>query len=130
MATPVWLRTTPARYVTAGLATAVALFASRGIRPFLGDLSPFFTALPVITFVVWYCGFGPSLMDVVLTVFDAKYSFFPITHSIRLLNTGELVGFFAFLFVSAGIITLGEASRRENEKLRMAQGDLEETVKQ
>ena len=69
-------------------------------------------------------------MVVVLTVFDAKYSFFPITHSIRLLNTGELVGFFAFLFVSAGIITLGEASRRENEKLRMAQGDLEETVKQ
>lgn len=128
MTTLVWLRATPARYLIAALTTAVALFAARGIRPFLGDSSPFFMALPVITFVIWYCGFGPSIMVVVLTMCDAKYSFFPSTHSIRLQNVGELVSFSAFLLASAGIIALGEASRRENETLRIAQGELEETV--
>lgn len=53
MAAPVWLRSTPSRYVIAVLTTVVALFAARGIRLFLGELAPFFMALPVIAFVLW-----------------------------------------------------------------------------
>jgi C4-dicarboxylate-specific signal transduction histidine kinase len=70
------------------------------------------------------------MMTVVLTVLGAKYWFLPPVHSIRVLNAGELVSLLTFLLASAGIVALGEASRRENEKLLVARGELEEKVKQ
>jgi signal transduction histidine kinase len=131
MATVFWRSTksNPARYVIAGLAIAVALVAARAVRPFLGNFSPFLIALPVVAFVVWCCGFRPALMAVGLTAFGAKYWFLPPLHSIRVRNAAELVSLLTFLFASAGIVALGESSRRENEKLLIARGELEDKVK-
>lgn len=69
-------------------------------------------------------------MAVAVALFGATHWFFRPGHALRMAETGEWAYFFAFLLGSSIIVALGEASRRENERLLAAQGELEEKVNQ
>ncbi|HEY4784340.1 MAG TPA: sensor histidine kinase, partial [Chthoniobacterales bacterium] len=82
--------------------------------------------LPVVAFVAWYCGVGPSILTIALALGGTMY-WIPKTPQP---TPGPSIGTLAFLFASAVIVALGEARRRDNEKLRNAQGQLEDRVRE
>jgi signal transduction histidine kinase len=51
-------------------------------------------------------------------------------HSLPIPNLAQLIGAVAFLFTSSVIIALGETHRRDNERLRNGQGELENRVQE
>src|SRR5712671_3990544 len=122
--------TTGMRYAVALLATVVALLARLGLNPFLGDYVPYITLFPAVAFCAWYCGVGPSILSVVVALIGARYWFIPPIHSVGAVGMAEAVGILTFLVVSSGLIAMGEARRRSEEKLRAAQLELEEAVKE
>ncbi|HVB55662.1 MAG TPA: DUF4118 domain-containing protein [Candidatus Acidoferrales bacterium] len=124
------LRNQYGRYAAALLATAVTLFAARGLKPVLGDPAPYVTILPAVAFAAWYCGLGPSLTTVAIALLGAKYWFIPPIHSLRILGIKQVTDLLALLLASGFIVAIREASRRENERLLAAQGELEDKVTQ
>ena len=119
-----------ARYAIALLATAVAVLVRFALNPFLGGYLPYITFFPVVAFSAWYCGVIPSILVTISSLVAAQYWFIPPTHSLRILNTEQLVGIVAFSLVSIVVVVMGEARRRHDEVLRQAQGELEERVQQ
>src|SRR5216684_3069704 len=122
--------TTGTRYAVALLATVVALLVRLGLNPFLGDYVPYITLFPAVAFCAWYCGVGPSILSVVLALIGAQYWFIPPIHSLGTVGTAQAVGVLTFLVVSSGLIAMGEARRRSEEKLRAAQFELEDAVRE
>jgi signal transduction histidine kinase len=118
------------RYIVALLAVVVALLIRGALNPLLGDSVPYVILFPAVVFSAWYCGLGPSLFSVVLCLVGSKYWFIPPVHSFNLPTRADSIGMLAFLFGSAFIVTIGEARRHENEKLRQSQGELEARVKE
>jgi signal transduction histidine kinase len=117
------------RYVAAIAATLVFLLACRSLNPFIGDNVTYIILFPVVAFVAWYCGVGPSIVSIVLALSGAMYWLIP-KHSLQLPNPTRSIGALAFLFASTVIVALGEARRRDNERLRNAQGELENRVRE
>jgi signal transduction histidine kinase len=66
---------------------------------------------------------------VVLSLVAAEYSF-NSSMQFRIPSTAHLIDSFAFLLASGFVVTMGEARRRENEKLRKSQRALEVCVKE
>ncbi len=120
----------PARYAVALLATTVVVLAGWGLKPLLGDSLPSVTIFPLVAFTAWYWGLGPSIMTVVLIFLSTKYWFIEPTHSLRIASASQLIGLAAMVFASGVVIAIGEVSRRVNERLLKAQGELEERVQQ
>jgi signal transduction histidine kinase len=123
-------RNSSARYAVALAAILTALLASRALNSLVGDYGPYILLFPAIAFSAWYCGVGPSVLTVVLALVGAKYWFIPPVHSLRIPNTAQSIGILAFLFASGVVVAMGEARRRQNEKLRKAQAELEERVQE
>jgi signal transduction histidine kinase len=119
-----------ARYGVALLATAAALAARRGLTPFLGDYVPFVTLFPAIAFSAWYCGIGPSILSVLISLAGAQYWFATPFHSLRPGNTTQFVGILAFLATCAIIVAMGNANRKNVETAQNAHEELEERVRQ
>jgi signal transduction histidine kinase len=118
------------RYTVSLAAILAALLACRAANPFVTDYVLYVTLFPAIAFAAWYCGIGPSVLTVVLGLTGMKYWFIPPTHSLRVPSTAQVIGILAFLFASAVVVAMGEARRRENEKLRTAQSKLEDRVQE
>jgi signal transduction histidine kinase len=116
------------RYGGAFLAIAAALLISRGLKPFLGDSALYLLALPAIALAALRFGMGPSLVAVASALLGAKYWFMQPVHSLRIDDSGDWAKFFAFLIASSFIVALAETRHKENERLRNAQGELEEKV--
>jgi signal transduction histidine kinase len=121
---------TSLKYALALLAIAVALLIRGALNPLLGDSVPYVILLPAVAFSAWYCGVGPSVVSVIVALVGAKYWFIPPVHSFNLATTAHWIGMLAFLLASGFVVTVGEACRRENEKLRRSQGALEDRVKE
>ena len=121
---------TSLEYALALLAIAVALLIRGALNPLLGDSLPYVILLPAVAFSAWYCGVGPSVVSVIVALVGAKYWFIPPVHSFSLATTAHSIGMLAFLLASGFVVTVGEACRRENEKLRRSQGALEDRVKE
>jgi signal transduction histidine kinase len=117
------------RYVVAIAATLICLLACRSLNPFIGDNVTYIILFPVVAFAAWYCGVGPSIATIVLALSGAMYWLIP-KHTLHVPNPARSIGALAFLFASTVIVALGEARRRENEKLRAAQGELENRVRE
>ncbi|HKV81234.1 MAG TPA: sensor histidine kinase [Candidatus Sulfotelmatobacter sp.] len=117
------------RYLLAIAVTVALLLACRSLNPFVSDNVTYIVLVPVVAFVAWYCGVGPSLLSIVLVVGRMMYWPFP-KHSLAIPTLAQLISALAFLFTSIVIIALGEARRRDNERLRNAHGELENRVQE
>jgi len=115
------------RYILAIVATLTFLLACRWLNPFVGDNVTYIILFPVVAFVAWYCGVGPSILAIVLALGGTMYWLIP-GHSLNILNPAQSIGALAFLFASTVIVALGEARRRDSDRLRNAQGELENRV--
>jgi len=115
------------RYVLAIAATLAFLLACRELNPFVGDNVTYIILFPVVAFVAWYCGVGPSIVTIALVLGGAMYWLIP-KQSVHVPNPARSIGTLAFLFASTVIVALAEARRRDNERLRNAQGELESRV--
>ena len=117
------------RYILAIALTLACLLACRWLNAFVGDNLTFLVLTPVVAFVAWYCGVGPSLTTIVLVIVGTM--FWPIPKdSLSAPSPAQSAGALAFLFTSTVIVILGEVRRRENERLRNAQGELEDRVQE
>src|SRR5580658_5650186 len=123
-------KTTGMRYTLALLATAVALLVRWELSRFLGDSVPYITLFPSIAFCAWYCGVGPSIVSVVLALIGTKYWFIPPVHSLRIVGTEQAVSILAFSLASGILVAMGEARRRREGALSVAQVELEQAVRQ
>lgn len=117
------------RYVLAITLTLIVLFVCHSLNPFVGDNVTFIALTAVVASVAWYGGVGESLVTVVVALGGTMY--WPIPpHSLSVPGLAQSVGALAFLFTSGIIVALGEARRRDNERLRNAQGKLENRVQE
>jgi signal transduction histidine kinase len=117
-------------YALAFLVTLSAALIRRLLNPVLGDYAAYVTFFPAVAFSAWYCGLGPSILSVVLTLLSATYWVVPPADRFRIPSAAHLIGILAFLFASGVIVALGEGSRRKNERLERAQAESEERVRQ
>lgn len=115
------------RYVLTIAATLTFLLACRELNPFVGDNVTYIILFPVVTFVAWYCGVWPSILTIALVLGGAMYWLIP-EQSVHVPNPARSIGALAFLFASTVIVALAEARRRDNERLRNTQGELEDRV--
>ena len=124
------LGTTLRRYTFAIAAVLTAFLVSSALSPWVGDRVVYVLLLPAVAFSAWYSGIGPSVFTVVLALVNVLYGFLPPSHAVGTLTFGKLVSALAFLFSSIVIVALEESRRRHNEKLRLAQGELEGRVQE
>jgi signal transduction histidine kinase len=124
------LKNPPTLYALAFLATLLAGLIRRPLNPLLGDYAAYVTFFPAVAFSAWYCGLGPSIMSVVLTLLSARYWLIPPADRFQIPSAAHLIGMLVFLFASGVIVALGEGSRRKNERLERAQAESEERVRQ
>ena len=54
------LRNAMIRYILAIAVTLALLLACRSLNPFISDSVTYIVFIPVVAFVAWYCGIGPS----------------------------------------------------------------------
>jgi signal transduction histidine kinase len=124
------LGTTLPHYALAAAAVVTALVVSSALHAWAGDQVAYVLLLPAIAFSAWYCGIGPSLLAIGLTLGNALYGVIPPIHRFRVLPAAELFPLLAFLCSSIVIVSLAEFRRRQYEKLRTAQGELEACVQE
>jgi signal transduction histidine kinase len=118
------------RYAVSLVATLMAFLARLALNPLLGDYVPYITFVPAVAFCAWYCGIGPSILNVVLALVAAQYWFILPIHSLRVAGTAQLVGILAFLSVSGVLVAMGEGRRRREVALLATHGQLEQAVKE
>jgi PAS domain S-box-containing protein len=131
------------RYFLAVLAAMTALLLRHTLSPLLGTENPYLTAWAAIVLSAWYCGIGPSIVCILISVLGVWYWFLPVLHSFRFQNPkSEISGMVLFSLLSSLIIALGEANRRSKagsqreaaersrieDELRKAQAALEHRV--
>ena len=116
------------KYIVALVATAAALLICGALNRVLGDSVPYVILVLAVAFSAWYCGVGPSVVSVIFILAGAKLVI-PTVYSFNIHAWGHLIGMLAFLVASICVAVMGEARRRENEKLHLSQKTLEDRVK-
>src|SRR6266568_6770558 len=111
-------------------AVAFALLICAALSPLLGNSAPYVIFFPAVAFCAWYCGVWPSVLVVVLSLVVVAYRFIPPEHTFKIPSIEQFIDSLAFLLASGLVVTMGEARRRENERLRDAQRTLEARVKE
>jgi PAS domain S-box-containing protein len=130
-------------YFFAVLAALTALLLRRMVSPLLGTDNPYLTAWAAICLSAWYCGIGPSIACILISVLGVWYWFLPVFHSFTFQNPkSEISGMVLFSLMASLIVALGEANRRSKarserevaerrrteDELRKIQGQLESRV--
>jgi signal transduction histidine kinase len=118
------------RYALALAAVLAAFLLDASLNPLVGDRAGYVLLFPAVAFSAWYCGIGPSIIAIVLALMGALYGPITTVHSFRTPSVAELVLLLAFLFSSIVVVAMAESRRRQNEKLRQAQGELEVHVQE
>jgi signal transduction histidine kinase len=126
------------RYGLAILAASAALLLRQVLSPLLGESNPYHTVWAAVFFSAWYCGLGPSIISVLLSVVGVWYWFLPPAGSFALRDPKTAIsGMAGFLLLSGLIIATGEANRRflvrthwAEEQLRKAHNELEVKVQE
>jgi signal transduction histidine kinase len=119
-----------AQYVVASLLVAAALVIARMLVPRLGDSMTYVTLFPAIAFAAWFGGLGPAIVSVALALATLGYGFIPPGPTLANGGRRQALGMIVFLMAAVIFIAMGEARRRHNGALRLAQGELEERIRQ
>ena len=113
------------------------------LSPLLGTDNPYLIAWAAICLSAWYCGIGPSIACILISVLGVWYWFLPVFHSFTFQNPkSEVSGMVLFSLLSSLIVALGEANRQSRARsqrevaerrrieveLREVQGQLESRV--
>ena len=69
-------------------------------------------------------------MALVVAFAGARYWFTPPIHSFRIPDSADSISALAFLLCCGVVLAMGEARRRDNEKLPRSQGELEDRVRE
>jgi signal transduction histidine kinase len=118
------------RYLLSAAALLVAVSACVGLSSLGVDRYGAIILFTAVAFSAWYCGVAPAIVTAVLALFAIAYGFHPQIHAFHAPTSGDLIGFLAFLALSALIILMGELRRRENAALWHAQEELELKVQE
>lgn len=116
------------RYGVAVVATMAVVAAAHFLYIPAGSPLPYLLLFPAIAFSSWYCGLGPSASAVTLAMAGLRYWFVTPLDSLRVPDTRQSTWLLVFLLASAGVVALEEIRRRENERLRKGQAELEDRV--
>lgn len=104
-------------YGLAVVAALLALLLREILTPLFGTTNPYHTVWLAVVFSAWYCGTGPSVVAVLLSVVGVWYFFLPPGHSFALQNPEVAIsGMVGFLVFSGFTIALGEANRRSKAR--------------
>src|SRR5882757_1768401 len=109
---------------------AAVLVACHALTGFVGTTALYILVFPVIVYSALACGIGPSILVVLVALAGAKYWFIPPIHSFRVPDTAESISLLAFLLASSAVVAMGEARRRDNQRLQDGQVELEVRVQE
>lgn len=97
---------------------------------FFGGLFPLILLFPVVAWAAWYGGIGPFIVAVSVSIVGLRFWFLAPIHSFAFPGLTQIVPVAAFLLASFAVFAMGEVRRRQNDKLRKEQIDLEARVRQ
>jgi signal transduction histidine kinase len=120
---------TPARFGLAMLVTLLAFLMARALSGLAGGSLPYFMAFAAVAFCTWSCGTGPAIASLALSLVAIDFWFIPLTNSLRFMLAADWVNSLAFLFAAVVILAIGHSNQREQKRLRIAAGELEEKVR-
>ena len=101
-----------AAYVIALTLTALAVLLRLLLDPLMGDAMPLVTLFGPVAAAVWFGGYRPALVAVVLGYLACNVLFIPPRGMIGLPDAATVTGAVAYLVTCGIIIGLGEAMRR------------------
>src|SRR5262245_37841001 len=115
------------QYGVAIVAVAVAVLLRWLIDPWVGDYLPLSTLYGAVAVAVWYGGYAPALLAVVLGYLACDYLFIEPRSDIAISDARGLVGLLVYLFSCAVIVGFGEAMHvaRRSAEVHRRQLELE-----
>ena len=121
MSTQLWGRGFLLRYMSAILAIVLALIFRLALSPVLGsERFPYATLFGAMVFCAWYCGIGPSIVALALSLGSVLFLFSKPHFTFRLEDPVQQIGgMLLFTLVSAFIVALGESNRRAQATLEI-----------
>lgn len=128
-------RSVVSAYLLAIVASAAAVLLRWLLDPVLGEQLPLVTLFGAIAVAVWFGGYGPALLAVVVGYFACHYLFIEPRFALRFVSAQNLVGLIAYLFTSSVIIGFGQTMRdaqrhavEERELLRVTFASIGDAV--
>jgi len=118
------------RYGLALLALLVSLVVSAILNQHFGNETTYVLMFPAVIFSAWYCGSGPAVLAIALGTVAGLYGPSLSIHPFAMPEKSDWVSALVFVLSSALAVVMGESRRRQNERLRRAQGELEEKVRE
>jgi PAS domain S-box-containing protein len=115
------------KYALGALAAIAALLLRKLLDPLLGSENPYHTAWAAVVFSAWYCGIGPAVVTVAISLAGIWYWFLPPYGAFTIESKTEIFGMFGFLVFSAVIVFLGETTRRTETRREQAEEQLKKT---
>jgi PAS domain S-box-containing protein len=117
------------------VASAVAVLLRWLLDPVLGEQLPLVTLFGAIAVAVWFGGYGPALLAVVVGYVACDYLFIEPRFAFSFVSVKNLVGLIAYLLTSSVIIGFGQAMRdgqrraaEEREHLRVTLASIGDAV--
>ena len=114
-------------YVLPLLSVFVALQLNWLIAPYVHTLPPFLAFLGAIMVTAWYGGFRPAIMTIVVSTLIINYYFLDPVDSFTV-KPWELATLGLFMLEGSGIAYCIDYLRKSEDKLRRANGELEQQV--
>ncbi len=105
------------RYGVATICVAVVFMIRYMLQPWMEGQSPFIIFVPAIIFLAWHAGLGPALLASLASLLLANYFFIYPFHSWSLIDLGQLLALFTFLFTTFVVVALVHALRCEQSRV-------------
>jgi signal transduction histidine kinase len=99
------------------------------LNPVLDGNLPFITLFAALAFSAWFCGIGPSVLSLVVAILGVRYWLIHPNHSFAIPDLAQSLGIVIFVLSSSLIVVFGEINRREKERIRIIQENLEARVR-
>jgi PAS domain S-box-containing protein len=128
-------RSVVSAYLLAIVASAVAVLLRWLLDPVLVEQLPLVTLFGAVAVAVWFGGYGPALLAVVVGYVACDYLFIEPRFAFSFVSVKNLVGLIAYLLTSSVIIGFGQAmwdgqrrAAEEREHLRVTFASIGDAV--